>query len=370
MNLSKLAPRLTRLQLLALVAPVVGFLAAIVVLLVMVVLVGERPGTALSAIQRITMGNPSRLAAVLSQAIPLYLAGIAVAIAFQGGVFNIGVEGQYFFGGLVGAIAGIYFRLPAVLHVPVVVLFSMIGGALWAFIPALLKVTRGVHEVITTIMFNSIAIYLVNYLVNRPLSGFDVGESLEPQTAAIRETALFGRLNYWFRAVGWNVGDHVYLDYSLVVAVVMGILVYLLIYRTRTGFEIRAVGIAPDASRYGGIRVDRVRVASFLASGALAGLVGTQEIFAIRGHYTFEIASGVGFDGIAIALIGRNNPIGIVFAALLFSFLRQAGYGLQLYTSVPNSISYVITGVMILIIVVGNELMVRYIRRLRREEVG
>ena len=366
----KLVPRVNRLQLLSLVAPVVGFVAAVIILLVMVILVGESPGNALSAIARITMGNPSRLASVLSQAIPLYLAGIAVAIAFQGGVFNIGVEGQYFFGGLVGALAGIYLRLPPVLHVPLVVICSMIGGAFWAFVPALLKVGRGVHEVITTIMFNNIAIYLVNYLVNFPLSGFEPGESLEPQTLPIQDSALFGRLNAAFRAVGWNVGDHVYLDYSLLVAAVMGILVYLLVYRTRGGFEIRAVGLAPDASRYGGIRVNRVRVAAFLASGALAGLIGSQEIFAIRGYYTFEIASGVGFDGIAIALIGRNNPVGIVFAALLFSFLRQAGYGLQLYTAVPNSISYVITGVMILIIVVTNELMVRYIRRLRRQEVG
>ena len=357
-------------RLFGLLAPVAGFVAAIFILLIIVILVGESPARAVSAILRMTTSTPSRLASVLSQAIPLYLAGIAVAFAFQAGVFNIGAEGQYMFGGLIGALAGIYLRLPGFLHIPIVVLASMIGGAMWAAIPALLKVTRGVHEVITTIMFNSIAIYLINFLVNRPLSGMGEGASLEPQTRAIARTALFGRLNSLFRLIGWSVGDHVYLDYSLIVAIIMGILAWIVLYKLRVGFEVRAVGEAMEVSRYAGIRVARVQVTAFLASGALAGLVGLQEIFAIRGFFTYEIASGLGFDGIAIALIGRNNPLGVVFAAVLFSFLKQAGYGLQLYTSVPNSVTYVITGLMIIVIVVSNELMMRYMKNLRRKEVG
>lgn len=357
-------------RLFAILSPIIGFFAAVIILMVIVIAVGETPGRAVNAIVRITTSNPSRLGAVLSQAIPLFLAGIAVAFAFQAGVFNIGAEGQYFFGGLIGAIAGIYLRLPPFLHVPVVVLASMIGGAMWAAIPAVLKVTRGVHEVITTIMFNNIAIYLINYLVNRPLTGLGEGASLEPQTKEIAETALFGKLNPFFRSLGWNVGDHVYLDYSLIVALIMGAAVWLVLYKLRIGFEVRAVGESVDVSRYAGIRVSRVQITAFLASGALAGLIGLQEIFAIRGFYTYNIAAGLGFDGIAIALIGRNNPIGVVFAALLFSFLRQAGYGLQLYTSVPNSVTYVITGLMIIIIVVTNELMTRYARKLRRKEVA
>lgn len=356
-------------RLFGLLAPIIGFVAAILILLIIVILVGESPARAINGILRITTSTPSRLAAVLSQAIPLYLAGIAVAFAFQAGVFNIGAEGQYFFGGFVGALAGIYLRLPGFLHIPVVVLASMIGGALWAAIPAVLKVTRGVHEVITTIMFNNIAIFLLNYLVNRPFSGMEEGVSLEPQTREIAETALFGRLNAAFRALGWDVSDAVYLDYSLIVALVMGLVAWVVLYKLRVGFEVRSVGEAPSVAQYAGMRVKRVQLTAFLASGALAGLVGLQEIFAIRGFYTYQIATGLGFDGIAIALIGRNNPLGIVFAALLFSFLRQAGYGLQLYTSVPNSVTYVITGLMIIIIVVSNELMTRYVRNLRRKEV-
>jgi len=363
-------PTINRYSILSLLAPVFGFVTAMIILLIIVIAIGKNPGEAVAAILRMTTSSASRFGTVVSQAIPLYIAGIAVAFAFKGGVFNIGVEGQYFVGGLVGAIAGIYLKLPSIIHIPVVVLFAMAGGALWAAIPAYLKVKRGVHEVITTIMFNNIAIYLVNYLVNVPLSGFTGGESLEPQTKAIQSTALFGKLNGFFQALGWKIGNHVYLDYSLIVAIVMGFIVWFVLFKTRYGFDVRAVGTALDASHFAGIRIGRVQIGTFLMSGALAGLIGLQEIFAIRGYYTYEIAAGVGFDGIAIALIGRNNPIGVVFAALLFSFLKQAGYGLQLYVGIANSVSYVITGLMILIIVIANEVMTRYIRRLRRQEAG
>jgi simple sugar transport system permease protein len=365
-----LGKRISKYDLLSLSAPIIGFFAAIFILLVIVVLVGQSPIGAINSILRITTGNPSRLATVLSTAIPLYIAGVAVAVAFRAGVFNIGAEGQYIVGGMVGAIAGIYVPLPGFLHIPFVVICSMIGGAAWAAIPAFLKVGRGVHEVITTIMFNNIAIFLVNYLVNRPLSGIETGESLEPQTPEILETARFEKLNSVFQSLGWPMGDHVYLDYSLIVAILIGVVVHILMFRSRYGFEIRAVGVSLDASRYAGVRVSRVQVGAFLGSGAIAGLVGLQEIFAIRGFYTYEIASGLGFDGIAIALIGRNNPLGIVFAALLFAFLRQSGYGLQLYSNIPNAVTFVITGLMILIIVIANEVMNRYIRRLRKQEAG
>jgi simple sugar transport system permease protein len=362
--------RFDKYRVLEALSPVVGFLASLAVLMIIVVAVGETPGNAISAIYRFCLSTPGRRAAVFSIAIPLFLSGLAVAFAFRGGVFNIGVEGQYYVGGLVGALAGIYFRLPAPLHLPAVVLFAMIGGALWAAVPAILKVTRGIHEVITTIMFNNIALALVNFFVNGPLSGLEGSASLEPQTRPIRETARFFKLNPLFQAVGLDVPNHVYLDFSLVVAVVMGLLVWIILFRLRYGFEVRSVGTSLEVSRYSGVRVRSIQLFTFLGSGALAGLIGLQEIFAIRGFYTFEIASGLGFDGIAIALIGRNSPIGVVFASLLFAFLRQSGYGMQLFTSVPNSVIYVITGLMILIIVVINEVTTRYVRALRKKEAG
>jgi ABC-type uncharacterized transport system permease subunit len=355
----------SKYRVLEVMSPLLGVVASIVVLLLIAMSMGEMPGKTLAGIYKFTLANT----AIFSVAIPLSLAGLAVAVAFQANVFNIGVEGQYFVGGLVGALAGIYLHLPVYIHLPVVVIASMIGGMLWAAIPALLKVRMGIHEVISTIMFNNIASALVNFLVNGPLSGR--GEkSLEPQTLKIQPTAVFGKLNHWFNALGLNVPKHVYLDYSLIVAVVMGFLVWFLLYRMRQGFEIRAVGTSLEVSQYAGIRVKRVQLTAFLASGALAGLIGLQEIFAIRRVYTFEMAAGLGFDGIAIALIGQNSPVGVIFSSILFAFLKQAGYGLQLYTAVPNAIIYVITGLMILFIVVINQIFSRYIRALRRKEAA
>ena len=362
-------PKLNKGRLLEVLSPLIGFFVAMLLLLIIVLILGKTPGEALNAMIRATAGTPSRFGSLLSRMVPLYIAGVAVAIAFRAGVFNIGVEGQYFIGGLVGALAGIYLRLPAFLHVPLVVIAAGVGGALWASVPALLKVRRGAHEVITTIMFNYIAIGLANYLVNGPLSGLEGSQSLAPQTRDIAETALFDKINGFFRAIGLAVQDHVHLDYSLIVAVLVGIVAFVFLFKTRQGFEVRSVGEAIDASRNAGMMPDKVQLMAFLMSGGIAGLIGLQEIFGIKGHYTFEIAAGVGFDGIAIALIGRNNPLGIVFAAFLFAFLRQAGYGLQLI-GVTNSVSYVVSGLMILIIVVTNEVITRYLNTARKKEVA
>jgi simple sugar transport system permease protein len=362
--------RIDRFALYEAASPAIGFLMSLAVLFVIVILVGEHPARAFEAIYRFGLGTAGRRASLFSIAIPLFLAGLAVAFAFRGGVFNIGVEGQYFVGGLCGAMAGIYLRLPAPLHLPAVVLCCMLGGALWAAVPAALKITRGIHEVISTIMFNNIGLALVNYMVNGPLSGLRGRASLEPQTLPIRPTAHFFKLNPLFNALGFGVPDYVYLDFSLVVALVMGVAVWVVLFRLRVGFEVRSIGTSLEVSRYAGMRVRRIQLFTFLTSGALAGLIGTQEIFAIRGFYTFEIASGLGFDGIAIALIGRNSPVGVLLAALLFAFLRQAGYGMQLFTSVPNSVIRVITGLMILMIVVINEVTARWVRALRRKEAA
>ncbi len=359
---------MNKYSILKLAIPFVSFLASMAMLLVIVVLIGESPGNAVEAIWKMTFSRTSRVANILSTAIPLYLAGIAVAFGFRAGVFNIGVEGQYFIGGFTGALAGIYLNLPAWIHVPVVVLCAMLGGAMWSFVPAIMKATKGIHEVITTIMFNNIALILVNYLVNGPFSGLVGTTSLEAQTKPIRSTAMFHKLNPVFRAIGWNVPDNVYLDYSLIIAAIAGIVVWFLLFRLRVGFDIRAVGTSLNVSMYTGIRVKKIQIGVILASGALAGLIGLQEIFAIRGVYTYALASGLGLNGIAVSLLGGNSPVGIVFSALLFAFLKQAGYGLQLYTLVPNSVIDVVTGLMIIIIVVSNELMGGYIRnKLKRE---
>jgi simple sugar transport system permease protein len=368
--MQRLKSRISKYVVLEQAAPFIGFIASMIVLLAIVIVLGEDPVKAVQAIYKFSMSSAAKLAAVLSISIPYFLSGLSIAIAFRAGVFNIGNEGQYFIGGLTGAMAGIYLPLPPFLHIPVVVVCAMLGGALWALIPAVLKARRGIHEVITTIMFNNIGTALVNYLVNGPLTGMQKGVSLEPQTRKLLPSAVFGKLNGFFRSIGWNVPDYVYLDYSLIVALIMGILVWFLLFRTRQGFEIRAVGTSTDVSHYAGIKVNRVQIGAFLLSGALAGLIGLQEIFAIRRFYTYNLAAGLGFDGIAISLIAKNHPVGVVFSSLLFAFLKQAGYGLQLSTRVPNSVTYAIQGLMILFIVAINAVMIRFVRALRKKEAG
>ncbi len=351
-------------------SPILGFFASLLVLLIIIIAVRENPADAFIGIYQFCFSSTAKIFTIFSISIPLFFAGLATALAFRAGVFNIGVEGQYFIGGLTGALAGIYLHLPVYIHIPVVIIMAMAGGALWALIPALLKAFRGIHEVISTIMFNNIALALVNYLVNSPLSGMEKGHSLEPQTQKIQSTALFGKLNFIFQAVGLDVPNHVYMDYSLIIAIITGFMAWFIIYKTRYGFEIKGVGTSITVSEYAGINVKRIQIGGFIASGAIAGLVGLQEIFAIRGFYTYQIASGLGFDGIAIALIGKNSPVGVVIASILFAFLKQAGYGLQFNTSVPNSVINVITGLMILFIVVINEVVARYIKNLRKKEAN
>jgi len=350
--------------------PVISAVASAAILMAFVILMGEKPLDGIRAIWKMTLSSQSRAANVLSTAVPLYLSGIAVAFAFRGGIFNIGVEGQYFIGGFAGAIAGIYLRLPHWIHIPVVVAAAMAGGAIWAVVPAMMKAAKGIHEVISTIMFNNIALILVNYLVNGPFSGLEGAASSGAQTRAITPTAEFRKITPLFRALGWNVPDNVYLDYSLILAVLAGIAVWFVLFRLRIGFDIRAVGTAMDASVYSGIRVKKTQIGVFLCSGALAGIIGLQEVFAIRGAYTYEIASGLGLSGIAVSLLGGNSPVGIVFSSLLFAFLKQTGYGLQLYTTVPNSVIDVITGLIILIIVVTDESLTRRIQRKAKREAA
>ena len=353
-------------------APFIGFLASMAVLTVIIMGLGESPRKAFRGIYKFSLSDAAKLAAVLSISIPYYLSGLSIAIAFRAGVFNIGNEGQYFVGGMVGAIAGVYFHLPSVLHIPVVIIFSMAGGALWALVPAVLKASRGISEVITTIMFNNIALALVNLSRERPaVSGIGKGTSLEPQMKKLLPTAMFGKLNGFFRSIGWNVPNYVYLDYSLIVAVIMGLadlvppLPHPAGLRDPGGRHVhRCVALCGGQGEAG------CRSAPSCFPEPLPGSSACRRSSPSAGFTPTTLPPGLGFDGIAISLIAKNSPVGIVFSSALFAFLKQAGYGLQLFSKVPNSVTYAIQGIMILFIVAINEILVRAARSLRKKEVG
>jgi ABC-type uncharacterized transport system permease subunit len=297
---------------------------------------------------------------VLNRAVPLFLAGLAVAIAFRMGLFNIGVEGQYRLATVLAAGVGAAVALPGPLHVLLIVVVAMAVAAIWAAVVAVLKVTRGVSEVISSIMLNVIALGIASFLLTGPLRGSAEGASII-STAEIPESGWMPSLNGVFGALGLaNPPRQLY--GFLLVAVVVGVAVAVLLNRTRFGFDLRAAGLSPSAASASGVDSRGMVVKTMLLSGAVAGLIGMPDLLGSTHAYTTDFTAGLGFLGIAVALLGRNKPIGIAFGALLFAFLDRALVPLQIQ-DFPASVVTIIQGTIVLAVVVANEVARRVARR-------
>ncbi|HEX2072486.1 MAG TPA: ABC transporter permease [Geodermatophilus sp.] len=290
---------------------------------------------------------------VLNRAVPLFLAGLAVAIAFRMGLFNIGVEGQYRLATILAAAVGAAVVLPGPLHLLLIVAVAMAVAAVWAGIVAVLKVTRGVSEVISSIMLNFIALGIASFLLTGPFRGSPEGASII-STAEIPESGWMPSLNWIFDLLGLaNPPRRLY--GFLVVAIVVGVAVAVLLNRTRFGFDLRATGLSPSAAQASGVDSRAMVVKTMLLSGAVAGLIGMPDLLGSTHSYTTDFTAGLGFLGIAVALLGRNNPGGIAFAALLFAFLDRALVPLQI-AQYPASVITIIQGTIVLAVVVANEI--------------
>jgi simple sugar transport system permease protein len=302
----------------------------------------------------------TQIVVVLNRAIPLFLSGLAVAIAFRMGLFNIGVEGQYRLGTIVAAAAGAAVALPGPLHVLLIVVVGMAVASIWAGIVAVLKVTRGVSEVISSIMLNFIALGLASYLLTGPFRGSAPGASII-STKDIPESGWMPSLNGVFGVLGLaNPPRQLY--GFLLVAVVVGVVIAILLSRTRFGFDLTASGLSPSAASASGVNARGMVIKTMLLSGAVAGLVGLPDLLGNTHRYTTDFTAGLGFLGIAVALLGRNNPIGIAFAALLFAFLDRSLVPLQI-ADYPSSVVTIIQGTIVLAVVVANEIARRLARR-------
>jgi simple sugar transport system permease protein len=300
------------------------------------------------------------LVVIVNRAIPLFLAGLAVAIAFRMGLFNIGVEGQYRLATVVAAGVGAAIALPGPLHILVIVLVAMTVAAVWAGIVALLKVTRGVSEVISSIMMNFIALGIASFLLTGPFRGSPEGASII-STADIPESGWMPGLNGIFGLFGLaNPPRQLY--GFLLVAIVVGIAVAVLLDRTRFGFDLKASGMSPSAASASGVDARAMVIKTMLLSGAVAGLIGLPDLLGTTHAYTTDFTAGLGFLGIAVALLGRNNPLGIAFAALLFAFLDRALVPLQI-ADYPSSVVTIVQGTIVLAVVVANEIARRVARR-------
>jgi ABC-type uncharacterized transport system permease subunit len=300
------------------------------------------------------------LVVILNRAIPLFLAGLAVAIAFRMGLFNIGVEGQYRLATIVAAAVGAAIVLPGPLHVLVIVLVAMAVGALWAGIVAVLKVTRGVSEVISSIMLNFIALGTASYLLTGPFRGSAPGASIVA-TKDLPESGWLPGINGVFSALGL-VSPPRELYGFLPLAIIAGVAISVLLNRTRFGFDLKASGMSPSAASASGVNARAMVIKTMLLSGAIAGLIGLPDLLGKTHSYTTDFTAGLGFLGIAVALLGRNRPGGIALAALLFAFLDRALVPLQI-ASYPASVVTIIQGTIVLAVVIANEIARRIARR-------
>lgn len=288
----------------------------------------------------------------LVAATPYMLAGLAVAIGFKAGLFNIGAEGQFLMGALGSAWVGYTFHLPWYLHLPLALLGGALAGALWAALPGYLKATTGAHEVVNTIMMNWISFRLSDWLLNGPMKA----TGYRPITPVIDNSATLPRF----------FPDPIRLNLGFIVALLVALLVYWLLFKTTFGFEVRAVGTNPDASKYAGINVPRNVVLVMMLSGALAGLGGATQVLGVDHWVGQGFSAGYGFDSIAIALLGKSHPVGVVLSALLWGALRNGATKMQSMAGIPIDIISIIQG--LVIVFIAAPVIIRWIYRIRALE--
>ncbi len=354
----------------ALLAPAIAVVFAAVITTLVILAIGENPSTAVRVL--FDFGDtPAQqtqaIVVILNRAVPLFLAGLAVSVAFRMGLFNIGVEGQYRMATVLAAGAGAAVSLPAPLHVVFVIVVAMLVGAFWAAIVAVLKVTRGVSEVISSIMLNFIALGTASWLLTGPLRGSEEGAAIIT-TKDLPESGQVPGLNGLFDLVGLAQPRGELYGF-LVVALVAGIAISVLLKRTRFGFDLRATGLSASAATASGIDARSMVLKTMLISGAVAGLIGLPDLMGNTHHFGTEFTAGLGFLGIAVALLGRNSPLGIAFAALLFAFLDRAAVPLQ-FADIPASVVTIIQGTIVLAVVIANEIARQLTRRRAEGETG
>lgn len=325
-----------------LVAPALGLALACLVGNLLILAVGEQPLRVWSILLAGTWGNPYGLGQVIFKATPLALAGLSVAVAYRAGLFNVGAEGQLSFGALTTTLAGLALPpgTPALVAVPACALAGMLGGGLVGAIPGILKARYGTNEVIGTIMLNFIVLGTIQWL----LSPERLAQPETTSTAAVIAHANVPRLSGLLPALRGSAAS-----FALLAALLAALGVHLLFARTRLGFELAAHGLSPLAAEAGGVRSGRTVVVAMTLAGALAGLVGVNNVLGYKGYYEAGFSAGMGFMGLAVAMLGRSRPLGVLLAALLFGTLSQGA--LAIHAVVPKELVDVLQAVVILAVV-------------------
>ncbi|MFJ5232856.1 ABC transporter permease [Kitasatospora sp. NPDC088391] len=345
---------------LALAAPVLAVLLSAIIAGTLLAVSGRDPFDAFSIMWKYGTASDGQVA-TLNKATVYYLAAAAAAFGFRMNLFNIGIEGQYKLAMMFAAYVGGQVDLPAFLQIPLLLIVAMCVGGLWASVAGLLKVYRGVSEVISTIMLNAIATAVIGVLlvpgILAPKTG---GATNSIATAKISQSSHF----FAFETQGGTLWGF------LVIAVLVGVVFQFTLNRTRFGFDLRATGRSETAAKASGVNVKRMVITSMVVSGALAGLVGLPELMQNTPYFGQNVQTGLGFIGISVALLGRNTPIGIAFSALLFAFLDASGAQLPTQGDYPSEIIPVIQGTIVICVVVAYELVRRYGLKRQQQKVG
>lgn len=343
----------------ALAAPVAAAIVAFAVSSIALLIAGDSPATTYQEMWKSIDGTES-VVAIVNRAVPYYVAGVAVAIGFKMRLFNIGVDGQYLLAALFAAAVGFgigSWDLPAPLYVAAIFLVAIVVGMIWAAIPALLKITRNVNEVIATIMLNFIASQLIFYLLREH---WDRGAGLTAETGLLPDAARLPPLDRVLEAVGFHLPGNAELQGFLPVALIVGVGYHILLNRSRFGFDLRVSGQSPTAAKASGIDPKRMVLITFLISGAVAALIGLAPLLTDRQYFRYgdQFPQALGFTGLSLALLGRNHPVGIAFAALVWATIERATQRLS-FIDIPQEIGTILQGSILLAAVIAYEVVRR-----------
>ncbi|SJZ45456.1 simple sugar transport system permease protein [Cetobacterium ceti] len=322
--------------------PIVAVLVALLIGAGIIGYLGESPAKAYGYLFSGAFSGERAIARTLLEATPMIFTGLAVLFAFRGGMFNIGAQGQMMMSGLTAAAIGGFITNVFISNPVVILIVGGFAGFIWAGIAGILKAKLGIHEVISTIMLNYIAMSFEQYCLNYPLKA----PGTNPQTPPVIEAARLGKL----------LDIHVPLNYGFILALVAVVIVWFILEKTVLGYEIKAVGYNPSAAENNGINVKLIIVLVLGISGFLAGLGGVERVLGGVGQFSYKqgITATYGFDGIAVALLGKNTPVGTLLAAILFAALRVGGRAMQFNTNVPSQIVIMIQAIIILLIAADN----------------
>jgi general nucleoside transport system permease protein len=339
----------------ALFPPVVALFVALICGDILIMSYGQSPSHVYALLLEGTWGNAYGFGQVIYKATTLIFTGLAVSLGIRAGLFNVGAESQLAAGGFLAAIAGLILSpaVPGVVAVPLCMLAAALGGGIVGAVPGYLRVRFGAHEVIVTIMLNFVVLALLNWIVATRLH---VPETLH--TPEIHAGSI-PRLDLFIPAFHGSAAN-----LTVIVAILAAVAVWFFLFRSRRGYELRAVGLQPDAAEYGGVNVGGVWFRALTLSGAIAGLGGINYVLGYKHYYEDGFAGGSGFLGIAVALVGRNHPLGVILAALFFATLSQGG--LAIHAVVPKQMVEVLQGVVILAVAMSVPEVRRALRQARK----